>query len=176
MISLDTKPLAHVFIHFFPRGPALLLFPLLGDEDGQVEIAAARVDVHVGDAHERGLVPEVVAEEEEDDDGGGEVDEEEALGEGGGGLGPVADGPGADPELRDEDEDVDDEAEPGAEDADLRPEGQLGDLVALVGPGAPEPDVREADRRPGEDGREPGDGDEPVEYLAFLLEVGEVGE
>jgi len=65
--------------------------------------------------------------------------------------------------LRDEDEDVEREAEPGAVDAGLRSEGELGEGVALLGPGAAVADVCEADGGPGEDGGEAGEGIQPVE-------------
>ena len=77
----------------------------------------------------------------------------------------VADGREAGPELRDQDEDVEDEADVGAVDGGLRLVRQLVERVALQLPGAPEPDVAQADGGPVEDGGEARDGEHPVEGL-----------
>ena len=77
----------------------------------------------------------------------------------------VADGREAGPELRDQDEDIEDEAGVGAVDGGLRLVRQLVERVALQLPGAPELDVAQADGGPVEDGGEARDGEHPVEGL-----------
>lgn len=83
-------------------------------------------------------------------------------------------GPQADPELRDEHKRIEQEAEPGADDAALRREGELADAVAVGLPGLAEPDVRQADGPPGEDGRQPRNGEEPLQDVGLGLHVGQV--
>lgn len=57
------------------------------------------------------------------------------------------------------------QAEIAAVDAPDGLEGDLVDRVAVVGPGAAEPDVREADAAPGEERGQAGQGQQPVKYL-----------
>ena len=77
----------------------------------------------------------------------------------------VSDGRKSGPELCDEDQNIKDEADPGADDAGLGFECQLVEGVAVVFPGLAEADVAGADAGPGDDGGEAGDGEHPVERL-----------
>lgn len=113
---------------------------------------------------------------EEEDDGDAHEFEEEILCDSAGGHVLPADGEGADPELGNEDEDVEDEADVGAYDADLRIVGHVVEAAAAGGPRAAEADVAEADGGPCEDGGEAGNGEEPVQHGALLFEIGEEGE
>ncbi|KAH0551053.1 hypothetical protein GP486_007595, partial [Trichoglossum hirsutum] len=134
--------------------------------------------VHVLGADEGGAVEEFVADVADDDDGGGEVGLEEVLCALGGGHAGVADGGEAGPELGDEHEAVEAEADPRADDAGLGAEGELIEGVALDKPALAEADVAQADGAPGEDGREARQREHPREGLALGFRVGgrEVGE
>ncbi|KFZ04533.1 hypothetical protein V501_09143, partial [Pseudogymnoascus sp. VKM F-4519 (FW-2642)] len=52
----------------------------------------------------------------------------------------------------------------------------LVEAVALQRPGAPEPDVRQADGAPGKDAREAGEGEHPAQHRALLPAFGGVGD
>lgn len=146
------------------------------EQNGQVEISPAGVEVHVLDADDVGAEPELVPHVHDNDDGRGGVVQEEILDVGGDRVLAVVDGPRADPELGAQDEDVKEEADPGAQDAGLRAEGEFVEGPAAHGPCFAEADVGEADGGPGEQRREGGDGEQPVEDRFFLLDVGEIGE
>lgn len=85
-------------------------------------------------------------------------------------------GEGADPELRDEDERVEREADVGSKDANLAGVCHFVEAPATGCPGAAEANVAEADGCPGEDCGEAGYGEQPLQDDALLFEVGEEGE
>ena len=87
-----------------------------------------------------------------------------------------ADGTEADPELRGEHEHVEQEADPGANDARLRAERQLVHRSALTCPCFSKTDVRQAYGTPRENGREPGHGEQPAEDFFLLRSDGKVSE
>lgn len=162
------NPLAEELVRLLPLGPVGLLHPLLGNELRNIQLADTRVQVHVMAAHKRRLVDELVHDVEDDDDGRGEVDLEEGLDELAGCHVRVSDRREAGPELGDEHEAVEDESDPGTNQARLAAERELVERVALHLPTLAEPDVREADGAPGEDGAETGEGKHPVEGVGLL--------
>lgn len=96
-------------IQTLPARPVELFLVLLGHEDGEVKVAAARVDVHVVGADEAGAVVELVAEPHDEDDGDGHALQKELTGDGEGRHLLARDGwerPAADPELGDEEDGV----------------------------------------------------------------------
>lgn len=138
--------------------------------------AAAGINVHGARAEDARAEPELVAEVEDEHDGHREDLEEEVLGDAARSrIGGAQRGDGR-PELRRHDEQVGDEPDVGAHEADLRAERQLLRRVAGEAPGAAEADVAQADAAPGEEAGEAADGDEPVKDFALLLEVDEVRE
>ncbi len=105
---------------------------LLRDENGQVEVSPAGVDIHLLGADDARAEPQLVGEVEGHHDGHGGVLEEEGPGVAGGGCGVVVavsvghgNRPRRGPELRRQDEDVEREADPGGDNARLRAEGEL---------------------------------------------------
>lgn len=84
------------------------------------------------------------------------------------------DGEGPDPELRRDDEAVEQQADVRARDADARLEGQLAERVAARRPRAAEADVAEADGPPREDGREARRRRQPLKDNLLLPEVRQV--
>jgi len=116
-------------------------------------------------AHKPRLIRNLIHDVADQHDGEGEICLEPALDALTRRHVRVADRSEAGPELRDQDEDVEDEADVGAVDGGLRLVRQLVERVALQLPGAPEPDVAQADGGPVEDGGEARDGEHPVEGL-----------
>ena len=103
---------------------------------------------------ERRTVRDLVCDIERQDDRKREIQSEEILHQLARAHGLVAQRRERGPELRDQHEDVEDEADPGPDDAGLRAEGELVERAALHAPAFAEPDVCEADAAPGEDGGE----------------------
>ena len=66
-------------------------------------------------------------------------------------AGLLADGPDGDPKLRNEDETVEEEAEPRAENSGLRSVGEIVEGVATLLPSLAEADVSQTDGAPSED-------------------------
>lgn len=130
------------------------------------------MQIHVVRTDDRSALPDLVKEVERDDDGEGEVDGEEVLDELAGRHFAVADGCETGPELGDQDENVEDEADPRADDTRLAAESKLVQRVALSLPALAEADVGEADGHPGEDGRQTGDGKHPGKSLVLNHGVG----
>ena len=81
------------------------------------------------------------------------------------GLRLAANGPKCDVELGDQAQDVKAETDVAADDAEVGGEGQLVHAAAVVGPGAPEPDVRQTDAAPGEEVHDARESEQPVEHL-----------
>lgn len=116
-----------------------------------------------------GTIPELVREVKGQNDGSSQVTREEGIHQLRGSLLLVANGGETDPELGDQHEAVENEADPGTDDTGLRAERQLIQGVSLSLPGAAEPNVSEADGAPGEDGRETGDSHHPCEGDSLLV-------
>lgn len=148
---------------------------LLRNQNGQIEISPAGIDIHVANPDKAGSKVQLVEDVEEQDDGHAHELEEEVPSDLAGGHGLPSDGEGADPELGNEDEDIEAEANVGADDADLGVVRHFAEAAAAGGPGAAEADVAEANGRPCEDGGEAGDGEQPVEHARLLPEVGQEG-
>lgn len=148
---------------------------LLRNQNGQIEISPAGIDIHVANPDKAGSEVQLVKDVEEQDDGHAHELEEEVPSDLAGGHGLPSDGEGADPELGNEDEDIKAEANVGADDADLGVVRHFAEAAAAGGPGAAEADVAEANGRPREDGGEAGDGEQPVEHARLLPEVGQEG-
>lgn len=113
---------------------------------------------------------------EEDDNGGGEVGLKEGADLSGSAQIAVCDWPCTGPELSNEYEDVEDEANPGAEDAWLAAESELVKGVALPLPSGAEANMRETDAAPGEDRGEARKRQHPVESGSLLAGSSEEGE
>ena len=134
------------------------------------------MQIHVLDRHERRLVPKLVPQIAQHHDRRGEIVLKEVGDVLADALVAVAHGREARPELADQDQAVEAQAQPGADDAGLRGEGQLGELVALVAPGLPEADVAEADGGPGEDGAQAGRREQPGKGFLLHRRRGDEGE
>lgn len=159
-----------------PFRPTPPFLELLLEQDGQVEVSPPRVEIHLLDADNLSAEPELVPYIHDDDDRSSGIIQKEILDILSNRVVAVINGPRADPELSDEDEDIQQEPDPGAQDASLSPEGKFVKGATAEGPCFAEADVREADGGPGEEGGEGGDREEPVEDGFFLLDVGKVGE
>lgn len=154
---------------------ALLLFQLR-----EVEFADSRLQVHVFAPHKGGFVPEFVGDVADEDHRHRQIGLEEILRQ--------RRGPGerqrawcrrwckADPELRHQDQDVEEQAEPGADKAGLGFEGEIIERVALQFPRLSEAYVCKTDRAPREDRREPAEGLHPDESLFPRARRGKKGE
>jgi len=116
-------------------------------------------------AHNPGLVYDLVAEVANKDNWRGKISKEKVLSIHGGCIVTIIDRRKAGPELCDEDEAVEVEPYPGADNTRLAAEWKLIKRVSLHPPGFAEADVREADGAPGEDGGKSGKGEHPVESL-----------
>ena len=123
------------------------------------ELAAAGIDIDVGEREPALTLPEEANRPEEEDDGEGKVRHEEALGI----VEAAGDGADGNEELGDEDEEDEEETEVGAVDTTDSLEGNLVSGVSVVGPGRAEADVGQADAAPSEEGGKTGKGEEPVE-------------
>ena len=143
--------LTEKLIRPFPSRPGRAVSLLVGDQFRDIQISNTGVEIHVIRPDERRPVIELVRDVKDDHRRRREVDLEERLRLRCGREFMVADRPGAGPELGDEDQAVEDEADPGANDAGLAAEGELVEGVALLRPASPEADVGEADAAPGED-------------------------
>ena len=155
--------LAGDLINALPLRPLRPLQAIRLNQRRAIQLPAPRNQIHIPRAHERRAEVNLIRDVESDYYREGQVIEEESLHAGTRAERTVADLPSRGPELGDEHEYVEDEAEPRAVDADLRFEGQLVERVALQAPGAAEADVCQADGAPGEDGGESGEGVQPVE-------------
>ena len=125
---------------------------------------------------ERRLEPEFIHDVEKDDNRRSKVGAEEVLNKLTRRHGRVSDRGETGPELGDEYEYVEDEADPGANHARLRAESKLVESVALDAPPFTEADMCQADGSPGEDGRQAGKGEHPVEGVARLARRCQEGE
>lgn len=110
------------------------------------------MQVHVVGPDERRAIRDLVCDIEHQDDRKREIQPEEIPYQLARTHGLVAQRRARGPELRDQHEDVEGEANPGPDDAGLRAEGELVERVALHAPAFAEPDVCEADAAPGADG------------------------
>lgn len=163
--------LAEELVPLLPGGPGIALSLLLRKDGSEIELTTSSDQVHILCPEEGGLEPDLVRDVGDDEDRDGEVDGEEGLG-----IGLASKGPDGNPELGDEDNDVETEAEPGADEAGLGGEGELVEGVALDVPGATEANVSKADGAPGEDRGETRQCQHPVEGLVLLAGGGEEGE
>lgn len=170
------RRLAEEFIPLLPSWPVQAIGLLLGDERAHVKLAFAREQIHVPRGQDLGLVPDLVANVHENDDGGGQIGLEEIDDEFAGRHVLPADGAEAGPELGAQHQGVEGEPNPGPDHADGGAERELVEPVALQRPRVPEPDVREADARPGEDRGEAGQRQHPVERVLLLVRRGEEAE
>ena len=96
------KPnLTKQLITLLPFRPLGLLRPLLRQQLPQIQLAHARMQIHVLDRHERRLVPELVAHVADDDDRRGEIVLKKVAHVVGHALVAIAHGREAGPELSD---------------------------------------------------------------------------
>ena len=163
-------------IHPLPPGPSGLLGPLLGQKLREIQLAHTRLQIHLARPRHPRLHPDLVGDVEGQDDRGGQIGLEEIHRILPGRFLLPADGGKAGPELRGQDEQIEDEADPGPDDARLGAEGQLVEGAALHFPGLAEADVGQADGAPGEDGGEAAEGEHPGEGVVLFGGSGEVGE
>lgn len=102
------------------------------------------MQIHIVTADKGCAVPDFVSNVAYQRNGKREVQAEEIDGQFRVGHLGLLDGGHSDPELTDENQDVEDETNPGADDARLAAEGELGECMALELPAFPEADVGEA--------------------------------
>lgn len=115
-----------------------------------VDLTATSVDIDLVERQELRTLPDVADHPEEDDDGEGEAGLEEALSRVA--LATVVGRVDGDVDLRDEDDDGHEEADPGTVDTENVLERDLVEGVTLALPGSAEADVGKADGTPGEEG------------------------
>lgn len=117
---------------------------------------------HVGSAHKWCPIVELVRNIKCKDDRESKICQEESLSSGICVLSSISDWPGSSPELRNEHEDVKDEAKPRTVQTSLRFKGKLVKAVTLLLPGRSEADVGQADGTPRENGGESRERVKPV--------------
>ena len=134
-----------------------------------VKITTTSGKIHLVSPDELGLVDKLVRNVEQQNNRGSEVAGEEGLDQFSSGHIGVANGGESNPELSDQHQTVEDEANPGADHTGLGLEGQLVQAVALGLPATAETNMREADGAPGEDGRKTRDGHHPAKSNGLLV-------
>ena len=169
IMPLSTKEL----ISLFPLRPVRLLCPLFRHKLGQIQLPNTSTQIHVFSPHKRRPVIELVRDVECQHKGSSEIRLEEGFRQRRVRLLLVADRSKAGPELGNQDQDVEDEADPGADHSGLRAEGQFVQRVTLELPCPAEADMRQTDRAPRKDGTETTERDHPREGQLFFARSGE---
>lgn len=154
-----------------PLRPSLPLLPLRLQKLPDIQLPQPRPQIHLARPPHPRLVPPLIVHKHDEHDRRRQISEEEALDLAARAELLIAHRPRARPELRDEDEHVEDEADPAPGQPGLRDERQLVERVALQGPGPAEADVAETDRSPGEDARQAGERQHPVQHRPLISTV-----
>jgi hypothetical protein len=150
------------FIDPFPFGPHRPLCFLLSNQLSEIKVAYARVQIHVVATHDRRAVPELVHNVGDNDNWGRQICHEEVAHKLAGSHSGVTNRPRTSPKLSYQHKAVENEADPGAENARLAAESELIESVALLLPRVAESDVRETDAAPGENRRKSREREHPV--------------
>jgi len=135
----------------FVPGPRRLDSPLLFQDLLEIDFPPPTRHINLPSPPDLCLIHKLESDVHDDDDRGGQVYFKEAFDELRCRHVGVPHGCKTGPELRHEDQDVHDQAEPGAVDGGLRLEGQFVESVAGESPGSAETDVTQADGGPGEE-------------------------
>lgn len=117
--------LANSLPDFLPHRPLGLLSSLLRQNCGKIELSSAAGDINLRDFSNLCLPDDLEYNVTDNDDRCRQVSFEKALDLLSGGHAPVANWEGACPELRHEDQAVENKAAPGSDDPSLRSEGKL---------------------------------------------------
>jgi len=151
----------------FPSRPRHPLQPLLLENPRQIDLARAGSDIDRSSALDRSPLPDLEDDVKQENNRRSQVSLEERQNLLAGGHLAVSNRPSADPELRDQHEAVEDEANVRADDSGLRLERQLVQTAALLLPRGAEANVTQAGREPGEDQTETADGKHPGESFGL---------
>ena len=145
-----TEPL----VDLLPLWPLSLLSSLLSNQLSNVEFSDTSVQIHIVGANKRRTVYKLVRDVKQNDDRCSKVDLEEIDDDLAGSHAGISDGCESSPELCDQNETVEHQSDPRADESGLRSEGQFVQTVPLNLPGLAETNVSETDTQPCEDGTE----------------------
>jgi len=137
-------------INPFPFWPQRSLGLLLSNQLSEIQVAYTRVQIHVVATHDRCAEPELVHDVGDDHNRSGQIGHEEVAHQLAGTFVAIVNWPRAGPKLSYQHKAVENEADPGAEDARLAAESELVEGVALLFPRMAESNVRETDAAPRE--------------------------
>jgi len=132
--------LAEEFVNSFPSRPRRNLLPLPLENFGDIQLPPSGPEIHILRPNKWRAKPNLVGDVESDHDRDGKVDGEKVLC-----ARFLPNGPDGDPKLRDKDETVEQEAEPGADNAGLGSVSELVEGVILLFPSLTEADVSQTD-------------------------------
>ena len=137
-------------IYPFPFRPHRSFGLLLSNQLGEIKVADTRVQIHVVATHDGSAEPELVHDVGDNHNRSSQIGHEEVAHQLAGRFAAIVNRPRTGPELSYQHKAVEDEADPGAENARLAAESELVESMALLFPRVTEPDVRETDAAPSE--------------------------